>query len=43
MEQGYMQPYTITEGIMNLVAEISEIVGRVTSWEHMNANPKLRN
>jgi len=42
MEQGYMPPYTITEEIMNLVAEISEIVGRVTSWEHMNANPKLR-
>ena len=42
MERGYTPPYTITEEMMNLVAEISEIVGRITSWEHMNANPKLR-
>ena len=42
MERGYTPPYTITENMMNLVAEISEIVGRITSWEHMNANPKLR-
>ena len=42
MEQGYMPPYTITENIMNLVAEISELVGRITSWQHMNANPRLR-
>ena len=42
MERGYTPPYTITEEMMNLVAEISEVVGRITSWEHMNANPKLR-
>lgn len=42
MEQGYTPPYTITENMMNLVAEISELVGRITSWQHMNANPRLR-
>ena len=42
MEQGYTPPYTITEDIMNLVAEISELVGRITSWQHMDANPRLR-
>ena len=42
MDREYTPPYTITENIMNLVAEISELVGRITSWQHMDANPRLR-
>ena len=38
----YAPPYRITDQMMNLVAAISEKVGSISSWQHMNANPRLR-
>lgn len=38
----YSPPYRMTDLMMSLVAEISEKVGAITSWQNMNANPRLR-
>lgn len=38
----YTPPYRITDQMMNLVAAISEKVGSISSWQRMNANPRLR-
>ncbi len=38
----YKPPYTMTETITNLIAEIGEKIGAITAWQHMNTNPRLR-
>ena len=38
----YIPPYVITNKIIDLVADISEMVGSIRAWESMNANPQLR-
>lgn len=38
----YKPPFQITDKIMNLVADISEQVGRITVLAHGNLNPHLR-
>ncbi len=39
---GYKPPFHMTDKIMNLVAEISEQIGRITVLSHGNLNPHLR-
>lgn len=41
-DEGYVPPYTITDNIINLIAEISELVGSISVSSNMNSNPKLR-
>ena len=41
-KNSYSPPYSMTETMLNLVAEIGEKVGSITAWQHMNANPQLR-
>ena len=41
-EQQYTPPFTMTDRIIEKISEISELVGRITTWQDMNANPKLR-
>ena len=38
----YAPPFHMTDAVINLISEISELIGSVTAWEDMNANPKLR-
>ncbi|MDP1666710.1 MAG: Fic family protein [Methylobacter sp.] len=38
----YQPPYTITPTILNLVAEISELIGRYTMLAEQNLTPRLR-
>ncbi len=38
----YQPPYTITPAILNLVAEISELIGRYTMLAEQNLTPRLR-
>lgn len=38
----YTPPFSVTETIINHVAEISEKVGSITAWQHMSINPRLR-
>ena len=38
----YVPPFHITEDMIALISEISELVGSITTWESMNANPQLR-
>jgi len=38
----YQPPYTITPAILNLVAEISELIGRYTILAEQNLTPRLR-
>jgi Fic family protein len=38
----YQPPYTITPAILNLVAEISELIGRYTMLTEQNLTPRLR-
>jgi len=42
MEQQYTPPFTMTDRIIEKISEISELVGRITTWQDMNANLKLR-
>lgn len=37
----YKPPFTATAKIINLVSDISEIVGKIQVTQHMNTNPKL--
>jgi len=37
--EGYVPPYTITDNIINLIAEISELVGSISVSSNMNSNP----
>jgi len=39
---GYMPPYKINDRIIDLVAQISELVGTISVTGSMNANPQLR-
>ena len=38
----YQPPYTITPTILNLVAEISETIGRYTVLAEQSLTPRLR-
>lgn len=38
----YQPPFSLTEPMIHLVAEINEMIGYITAWQHMNANPQLR-
>ena len=38
----YLPPHTITPAILNLVAEISELIGRYTVLAEQNLTPRLR-
>ena len=38
----YQPPYVITPAILNLVAEISELIGRYTMLAEQNLTPRLR-
>ena len=42
MPDSYSPPFAVTSEIVILVSEISELVGAITTWENMNANPQLR-
>ena len=42
MSERYIPPYTITDKIVSLVSEISEIIGTLSAWDNMNSNPQLR-
>jgi Fic family protein len=42
MKINYKPPYTITSAIVNLVAEISETIGRYTVLAEQNLTPRLR-
>ncbi len=42
MEEVYNPPYTITNKIVDLIAEISELIGHITVTSGLNNNPKLR-
>lgn len=42
MEQKqYAPPFTVTDTIIDLVSEISELIGSITAWQDMDANPRL--
>lgn len=41
-EKGYTPPYTISDRIVNLVSEITEILTKLTIDEKMKPNPRLR-
>ena len=38
----YAPPFHITQEMIALISEISELVGSITTWDSMNANPQLR-
>ena len=38
----YKPPFHITDKIINLVADISEQIGRINVYSHGNMNPHLR-
>ena len=42
MKEQYNPPYTITNKIVALIAEISELIGHITVTSGLNNNPKLR-
>ena len=42
MGEKYNPPYTITNKIVALIAEISELIGHITVTSGLNNNPKLR-
>ena len=42
MKEYYNPPYTITNKIVALIAEISELIGHITVTSGLNNNPKLR-
>lgn len=39
---GYTPPYTITDKIVNLISEITEIITKITINDQMSNNPRLR-
>ena len=41
-KEQYAPPFSMTDTIIGKISEISEIVGVITAWQDMNANPKLR-
>ena len=38
----YVPPFHVTKEMIALISEISEMVGSITTWDSMNANPQLR-
>lgn len=38
----YRPPFHVTQEMVALISEISLLVGSITAWEGMNANPQLR-
>lgn len=42
IQRSYHPPYTITPTILNLVAEISELISRYTVLAEQNLTPRLR-
>ena len=42
MTENYQPPFTMTEEITNLIVEIGEYVGRITTYDAMRPNPILR-
>ena len=38
----YAPPFHVTQEMIRLISEISELVGAITTWDSMNANPQLR-
>ena len=38
----YVPPFHVTKEMVALISEISEMVGSITTWDSMNANPQLR-
>ena len=41
-ERGYTPPYTISDKIVNLISDISEILTELTIDNKMSPNPRLR-
>lgn len=39
---GYQPPFTMTEEVANLLAEVAELCGRISVLEKVTTNPKLR-
>lgn len=42
MSENYQPPFTMNEEITNLIVEIGEYVGRITTYDAMRPNPILR-
>lgn len=42
MSETYQPPFTMNEEITNLIVEIGEYVGRITTYDAMRPNPILR-
>ena len=42
MSDRYIPPFHVTAEMVALVSEISEMVGSITAWDHLSANPRLR-
>lgn len=41
-QNSYAPPFEMTDNIIAKISDISELVGSITAWQDMNANPKLR-
>lgn len=41
-QSGYRPPYTLTDKIVNLISDITEIMTKITIEDELNLNPKLR-
>ena len=41
MEELYDPPFSITNKIVDLIAEISEMIGHITVMSGLHANPRL--
>ena len=42
MSENYAPPFSMTEKITNLIIEIGELVGSISTFESLNPNPVLR-
>ena len=42
MDDVYQPPFQMTDEITNLIVEIGEYVGAITTYENMHQNPVLR-
>ena len=41
-QEQYSPPFSMTDEVIEKISQISELVGHITAWQNMNANPKLR-
>lgn len=41
-QEQYSPPFSMTDEVIEKISQISELVGHITAWQDMNANPKLR-